>query len=89
MSFPEYGLRFDSFARYAPVFVETIWASVHWFVAGLASDYIGACTTTALMMKRTSRGFVSLYKNRGFSTPTIYDQEGRQSIRKRIRPSDS
>ena len=48
MSVREYGLRFDSLARYAPTFVDTMHDRVHRFVGGLDSDYIDACYTVAL-----------------------------------------
>ena len=48
MSVREYGLRFDSLARYAPAFVDTMHDRVHRFVEGLDSDYIEACSTAAL-----------------------------------------
>ena len=49
MSVREYGMRFDSFARYAPTFVDTIHHRVRRFVGGLDSDYIEACSTAALI----------------------------------------
>ena len=48
MSVREYGLRFDSLARYAPAFVDTMHDRVRRFVGGLHSDYIDACSTAAL-----------------------------------------
>nr|XP_009791153.1 PREDICTED: uncharacterized protein LOC104238488 [Nicotiana sylvestris] len=48
MSFREYSLRFDSLARYAPSIVTTIWDKIHMFIAGLATELIGACATAAL-----------------------------------------
>ena len=48
MSVREYGLRFDSLARYAPAFVDTMHDRVRRFVGGLDSDYIDACSTAAL-----------------------------------------
>ena len=48
MSVQEYGLRFDSLARYAPAFVDTMHDRVRRFVGGLDSDYIKACSTATL-----------------------------------------
>ncbi|WMV09365.1 hypothetical protein MTR67_002750 [Solanum verrucosum] len=48
MSVQEYGLRFDSLARYAPVFVDTMHDRVRRFVEGLDLHYIDACSTAAL-----------------------------------------
>ncbi|KAH0645082.1 hypothetical protein KY284_032966 [Solanum tuberosum] len=48
MSVRKYELRFDSLARYAPAFVDTMHNRVHRFVGGLDSDYIDVCSTAAL-----------------------------------------
>ncbi|KAH0739400.1 hypothetical protein KY290_038105 [Solanum tuberosum] len=48
MSVREYGLRFDSLARYAPTFVDTMHDRVCRFMGGLDSDYIEVCSTAAL-----------------------------------------
>ena len=49
MSVREYGLRFESLARYALAFVDTMHDRVvRRFVGELNSDYIEACSTAAL-----------------------------------------
>lgn len=48
MSVRDYGLRFDSLARYAPLIVGTMEDRLHRFIAGLAPEYLEACTIAAL-----------------------------------------
>ncbi|KAK4716641.1 hypothetical protein R3W88_014979 [Solanum pinnatisectum] len=48
MSVREYRLRFDSLARYAPSFVDTMYDRVRRFVGGLDLDYINACSIATL-----------------------------------------
>jgi len=48
MSVREYGLIFDSLARYAPAFVDTMHHRVGRSVGGFDSDYIDACSTATL-----------------------------------------
>lgn len=43
MTIRENGLRFDSLARYALSFVDTMW-----FVVGLAPDYVYSCTIASM-----------------------------------------
>ena len=48
MSVRDYGLRFDSLARYAPMVVDTMGSRIRRFIGGLDPEYVEACTIVAL-----------------------------------------